>query len=151
MAFLVIATLVLLSQRISLEAFGPYIPLSVAMSLLVTIYIVPWVRASFHRNGITLGEYVMATGDRNPGGSHRAAVDSASVRSIGVFRGNLNRILGWGPGPLEFQHMDHLDIEYHTTRGPVSPENASSVDLELGLNQEAESSSASAGTRDPFL
>jgi hypothetical protein len=63
----------------------------------------------------------------------------------------LNRILGWGPDPLAFLHMDHPDREYQTPRRLVSPENPSSVDLELGLYQEAASSTASAGTRDPFL
>jgi hypothetical protein len=150
-AFLIIGTLVLLFQRVSLEAFAPYIPLSVAVSLLGTIYVVPWAKTSFHRNRISLGEYVIATGGGNSGGSHGAAVDTASVRSIGAFQGSLNRILRLGPDPLAFLHMDHLDRGYQTPRTRVSPENASSVDLELGLYQEAVSSTASAGTRDPFL
>jgi hypothetical protein len=149
---IVIGTLVLMSQHISLEAFAPYIPMSVAMSLLLTIYVVPWIRTSLHqRYRITLGEYISATRGDNLGGSYQVAVDPASVRSVGGFRGNLNRIIGWGPNSLEFQHMDHLDQEYQRARRPGSPANDSSVDLESGLHQVAESSIASAGSRDPFI
>jgi hypothetical protein len=146
----VLITLVLLSQRTSPEAFIPYIPISVALGLLVTIYVVPWIRAYLQqRNRIILSDYVMATrGDTSPG-SYRAAVDPFSVRSARASHGDLNSDLELGPLPLEFDHMGHLGGQYQ--RPYPSAENASSVELDSGLHQEAETSTASADSRDPCL
>jgi hypothetical protein len=139
---IILVIFVLSSQRISPEAFGPYIPISIALSLLITIYIVPWIRTSIQqRNVITLGDYVMATGGDNSRGSTRAAVYPFSLRSLGgASRGNLNQDLELGSHPLEFYHM-----------GPDSPEHPSNVDLQSELLEEDESSTVSAGSREPFL
>jgi hypothetical protein len=146
---IVVVTLILLSQRNSLEEFAPYIPVLVALSLLVTVHLVPWFETYFHqRNGITLGERYMATRGHHVEGSYRAAFDPTSVRSNGGFHEDLSH--RWSPDPLELEHM-HLNGQYQTTLRLDSPENSSSLDLELGLPQEAQSSAASAGSREPFL
>jgi len=138
-----------LSQRISLEAFSSYIPIFVALSLLVTTHVVPWLRAfSQQRNAITLGDYVMATrGDRSRE-STRAAVYPFSIRSLGVSPGNLNQDLELGSHPLDF---DHMGAGQYLIRIPDSPDHPSSVDLESELHEETESSTAPTGSRDPCL
>jgi hypothetical protein len=147
--FLVIGIVVVLFQRISLEAFGPYVPFSVALSLLATVHVVPWIKTFFQqRNGITLGEYIIATGGYHPEGSAQAAVDPTSVRSIGGFHIVPDR--GWNSDPFELQHM-HLSGQYQTTARAYSPDHSSSFDLESGLPHQAQSSTASAGSRQPFL
>ena len=145
----VVVTLILLSQRNSLEAFGPYIPVLVALSLLVTVHVVPWFETYFHqRNGITLGERYMATRGHHVEGSYGAVFDPTSVRSGGGFHEDLSR--PWTPDPLELEHM-HLNGQYQTTARLDSPENSSSLDLELGIPRDAQSSAASAGSGRPFL
>ena len=146
---IVVVTLILLSQRNSLEEFAPYIPVLVALSLLVTVHLVPWFETYFHqRNGITLGERYMATRGHHVEGSYRAAFDPTSVRSSGGFHEDLSH--RWSPDPLELEHM-HLNGQYQTTLRLDSQENSSSLDLELGLPQGAQSNTASAGSREPFL
>jgi hypothetical protein len=139
---IILVIFVLLSQRTSPEAFGPYIPMSIALSLLVTIYIVPWIRTSIQqRNAITLRDYIRATRGENSRGSTRAAVYPFSLRSFGgASRGNLNQDLELGPHPLDFYHM-----------GPGSREHPSNVDLQSELLEDDESSTVSAGSREPFL
>jgi hypothetical protein len=146
---IVVVTLILLSQRNSLEEFAPYIPVLVALSLLVTVHLVPWFETYFHqRNGITLGERYMATRGHHVEGSYRAAFDPTSVRSSGGLHEDLSH--RWSPDPLELEHM-HLNGQYQTTLRLDSPENSSSLDLELGLPQDAQLSTASAGSRELFL
>lgn len=146
---IVVIILVLLSQRTSPEAFAPYIPISVALGLLVTIYVLPWIRTCIQqRNGFNLRDYVLATSGDISGGSYRAAVDPLSVRSAGTFRGDMYPDLELGPLPLAFEHMGHVVGQYQR---PRSPENGSSLDLDSGLHQEAETSTASADSRDPCL
>jgi hypothetical protein len=141
--FIVIGTVVVLSQRISLEEFGPYVPVSVGLSLLVTVHVVPWIKTLFHRrNRITLGDYVTATGGDHPGGSYRAVVDTSSVRSSERFHGSFTR--GWRADPLELRHMNGA---YLMTTRPDSPEHSSSLDLETGLSQQGRPSPSRAAHR----
>lgn len=125
--FIVIGTVVVLSQRIPLEEFGPYVPFSVGLGLVVTVHVVPWTKTLFHqRNGITLGDYVTANRADPPRGSYQAVVDTSSVRSSERFYGSPHR--GWPVDPMELRHFNGA---YLTTR-PESPEGSSSLDLELG-------------------
>lgn len=141
--FIVIGTVVVLSQRISLGEFGPYVPFSVGLSLSVTVHVVPRIKTLFHqRNGITLGDYVTATGGDHPGGSYRAVVDTGSVRSSERFYGSITH--GWRADPLELQHMDGA---YLMTTRPDSPEHSSSLDLETGLSQQGQPSQSRAAHR----
>lgn len=139
-----IGTVVALSQRISLDSFRPYVPVSVAMSLLVTVHVVPWVK-TFSHNGTTLGEYVIATGGDRPGGSYQVVVDSNSVQSSGPSNSDAHQ--GWNTDPLELAHMGFSGQDQTISR-PYSPDHSSSLDLEAGLHQQAPSE---AGSRDPFL
>ena len=127
--FIAIGTIVVLSQRVSLEEFGPYVPFSVGLGLLVTVHVIPWTRTLFHQgNGPNLGDYITANHGDPPRGSYRAVVDTSSVRSSGRFYGSPNR--GWPVDPLEFRHFNGA---YLMTTRPESPEGSSSLDLELGL------------------
>lgn len=145
--FIAIGTIVVLSQRISLEEFGPYVPFSVGLGLLVTVHVVPWTKTLFHqRNGITLGDYVTANSGDSPRGSYRAVVDTSSVRSSERFYGSLNQ--GWPVDPLELQHFDGA---YRMITRPESPEGSSSLDLEVGLPLPPPHSTAPGVPRGPFL
>jgi hypothetical protein len=127
--FIATGTIVVLSQRISLEEFGPYVPFSVGLGLLVTVHVIPWTKTLLHqRNGITLGDYVTANRGDPPRGSYRAVVNTSSGRSSERFYGSSNR--GWPVHPLELQHLNGA---YLMTTRPDSPEGSSSLDLELGL------------------
>jgi hypothetical protein len=142
---IVIATLILIFQRNSLEAFGSYIPVLVALGLLTAVHVVPWILTYFHqRNGITLGEHYMATRGNYPAASYHAVVDSGSFQSSEEFLGNFDRV--WSPHPLELGHM-HLNGGYPGTARPDSPP-TSSLDLEIGLHQQAQ---PEAGPMHPFL
>jgi hypothetical protein len=148
---IVVVTLILLSQRNSLEAFQRYIPLFVALGLLATVHLMPWFETYFQeRNRITLGEYVLANRGVHPGGSYRAVADLTSVQSNGEPQGRLSR--GWtqGQDPIVFAHM-HLNGQYERTTRPESPEHSSTLDLEAGSHQQAPSNTASAESQDPFL
>jgi len=132
---IVIATPILVFQRNSLEAFGSYIPVLVALSLLTAVHVVPWILTYFHqRNEITLGEYIVATSGNYPAASYHAVVDSGSIRSSEEFFGNLDHL--WSRDPLELGHM-HLNGDYPGTARPDSPP-TSSLDLETGLHQQAQ-------------
>ena len=126
--FIVIGTIVVLSQRISLEEFGPYVPFSIGLGLLFTVHVVPWTKTLFYQgNGTTLGDYITANHGDSPRGSYRAAVNTSSVRSSERFYGSPNR--GWPADPLELQHLNGA---YLMTTRPYSPEGSSSLDLDLG-------------------
>ena len=142
---IVIATLVLIFQRNSLEAFGSYIPVLVALGLLTAVHVVPWILTYFHqRNGITLGEHYMATRGNYQAASYHAVVDSGSIQSSEEVFGNLDRL--WSQDPLELGHM-HLNGDYPGTARPDSP-STSSLDLETGMHQQAQ---LEAGPMHPFL
>jgi hypothetical protein len=145
----VIITLILLSQRNSLEAFGPCIPLLVSLGLLVTVHTMPRLQTYLQdRNRITLDQYVMATSGPQPAGSSQAVADLTSIPSDeGPHEGLSRGVIQY---PLEFAHM-HLNGDYRRTTRPDSPEHSSSLDLETGLHPQAQSSRASAETQDPFF
>ncbi len=145
--FIVIGTVVVLSQRISLEDFGPYVPFSVGLGLLVTVHVVPWTKTLFHqRNGITLGDYVDANRGHPPRGSYGAVVDTSSNRSDDMFYGSPNP--GWPMDPLELQHFRGA---YLTTSRPDSPEGSSSIDLELGMLHPHPPGTTPFAPSEPFL
>jgi hypothetical protein len=148
--FIVIGTIVVLSQRISLGEFGPYVPFSVGLGLLVTVHVVPWTKTLFYQgNGITLGDYVTANrGDppRGPRGSYRAVVDTSSVRSSERFHGSPTR--GWPVDPLELQHFNGA---YLMTTRSDSPEGSSNLDLDLGLPLPHPPSTTPVALSEPFL
>jgi len=87
----------------------------------------------------------MAIRGDDPAESLQAGVDPNSVRSSEGFLGNLTRV--WSPLPLELEHM-HLNGHYHRRGRPGSPDNSSSLDLETGLHEQAQSE---AGSMEPFL
>jgi hypothetical protein len=145
--FIAIGTIVVLSQRVSLEEFDPYIPFSVGLGLLVTVHVIPWTRTLFHQgNGPNLGEYITANHGDPPGGSYQAVVNTSSVRSSEGLDGSPNQ--GWHVDPLELQH---LDGEYLMRTRPDSPEGSSNLDLELGLPLPQPTSTTSFAPSDPFV
>jgi hypothetical protein len=143
--FILFGIVATLSQRISLEAFAPYVPVSVAMSLLVTVHVIPWIKTFFHQR-ITLGDYVAANHEDHPSGTYRAMVDPYSVQSIRDVYDYPDH--GWSLEPLELQHM-HLNGEDQITARPGSPALSSSLDLETGMYLQTQL--ATAGLRDPLL
>jgi hypothetical protein len=144
--FIAIGTIVVLSQRVSLEEFGPYVPFSVGLGLLVTVHVIPWTRTLFHQgNGPNLGDYITANHGDPPTGSYQAVVDTSSVRSRERFYGSPNR--GWHV-PLELQHLDGA---YLMRTRPDSPEGSSNVDLELGLPLPQPPSTTPIAPSDPFV
>ncbi len=143
--FILFGTVVVLSQR--LEDFGPYLPFSVGLGLLVTVHVVPWTKTLFHQgNGITLRDYIAANHGEPPRGSYQAVVNTSSVRSSERFYGSPNR--GWPVDPLELQHLNGA---YLMTTRPDSPEGSSSLDLELGLPLPHPPSTAPAAPSEPFV
>ena len=148
--FSVVAILALLFSRLSPETFTPYVPFSLAVGILTTVYVVPKVRMVIPPwNRLLPGGIMLATDDTQSTRSDRASVDPNSIRSRGVFHGNMDRFR-LEPFPLGFAYMDHEE-GHQMHRIPSSLGNISAGDLEAGLGHDNESSIVSDESGDPLL
>jgi hypothetical protein len=121
------------------------------MGLLVTVYVVPWIRASFRpENRITLQDEILERNQNQSVRSDVATEDPDSTRSNGGFLGNAEPLARWYSSPEDFLHMN-AGREYPMVTIPDSLEIGSNGDLESGRGDEDSSSTATAKSRDPLI
>lgn len=127
---IILFTIGILSHRISLQDFSPYVPMLISTNLVCTTYIIPWIRRCTREMNVnTFGDQFMVTQ-----GSYQATTDPMSTRSVSTSHHNLNWSSGPPVHPLVFADMDYLGRQ-HQIRRPDLLEYVSSIDLESSLHQ----------------